>query len=556
MDIKRYQWKTNAILLGISIIGITALYWGNAKSIGASPDSAHYIDCAENIIKGKGYSTYLYNYLHPISIEDYIKISLKEHNNNPMPETHFPPLFSIFIAFLMLFGLNGLSAARLMILILFGLNIYMVGITTARYCQNSFFFSILAALMMLGSESMLAIHSNALSEPLYIFLGLTALLFLSKFIDSGKYGSLIIGSAAIGLVTLSRYIGVTLTAAALVGISLMRHQTWRRKILDNLALMAISLLPISIFVGRNMIIANTEFNRHVSIQSLNFIETIRSSFLTLSSWLIPGSNRFKVFPGQMAITSILTFTIIIAFCSLGYILILKKIKENPKKQGFKILNKTPISYALYIFVYIGFLIISIHFIDKSSLSEMERMLSPIFGPSLIVSLYMVYCLLKLIKNKVRHITKIVLTFYCVAYVLSGIAWIYLRHSRGIGYSNKYWSSPPIQEAFQVLKKFPISMPIFSNDSASIYIYAQRYAYHLNPASFLNKPHQLKEAIIKVPLMFMLFKSEAHKKGIQSASGYSLEEIAKNLGNDKNIKVLICNEYVCLFKTIPFGPGQL
>ena len=553
MDNKRYQLTIRAILFSISIIGITGLYWGNIKGIGTGPDSAHYIDCAENLIKGKGYSTYLHNYFRPIPIKDYIEDSLNKHNNRPRPETHFPPFYSICIAFLMLLGLNGLVAAKLIVIVLFGLNIYILGITISRYTKNSLFFSLLAALIMLGSESMLAAHSNALSEPLFIFFCLIALLFLSKFIDTGRYGSLIVGSAAIGLATLTRYIGVTLIATAILGIFFLSQRTRRRKILDISVLVIFSLLPSSLFLMRNIIIAKTEINRQISIQSINIYKTVKTSFLNLTGWVVPGSNKFLVFQGQIVIASLLTFMIIIAFCILGYIFILKEKKEEPKKPVLKILKISPILYALYIPVYIGFLIFSIHFLDKSSLGEMERMLSPIFGPSLIIAFFMIYYLSILIKKKMYRIIKIVLVFYCMAYVLSGIAWIYLRHNKGIGYSNKYWSSPPIQEAFLVLQKFPVSMPIFSNDSASIYFYAHRYAYNLNAASFLNGPDQLKKAVEKVQLIFLLFKSEAHKEGAKSASGYSLEEITETLRNEKNIEVLIHNDNVSLFRTIPFGP---
>jgi len=87
----------------------------------------------------------------------------------------------------------------------------MVGVATKRVTSSPSA-GILSSLLMPASPTMIEVHSWALSEPLYMFLGLVGLWLLSVALSSGGKGSFVVSAVAVGLAFLTRYIGGTLVA--------------------------------------------------------------------------------------------------------------------------------------------------------------------------------------------------------------------------------------------------------------------------------------------------------------------------------------------------------
>jgi len=91
-------------------------------------------------------------------------------------------------------GLDVQPASRYLGLILFAFNIFLAAAFVYRYTAPRRSPALAAAALMFGSESMLMLHANALSEPLFIFLGLLGLLGLTSYIENGKSSSLFWGA--------------------------------------------------------------------------------------------------------------------------------------------------------------------------------------------------------------------------------------------------------------------------------------------------------------------------------------------------------------------------
>jgi hypothetical protein len=151
---RRKRWIFLAILVIISFIGMIALWRSTPYGMGLVNDSATYVEGAANLLAGKGY----------------VRIS---GGGEIKPITHFPPLFSFLLAGFGVVGMDLLHAARILITILFGIDILLVGISINKI-SHSLVFACLGALLLAVSDLHLGVYSFALSEPLFITLMLAA----------------------------------------------------------------------------------------------------------------------------------------------------------------------------------------------------------------------------------------------------------------------------------------------------------------------------------------------------------------------------------------------
>ena len=87
----RMRWLVGSLI--ISALAVVAALYLTRSGAGASGDSVHFLMGAENILEGNGYSR-------------------TAGDGTTRPITHFPPLYSILIAAIGVFGAEAGSAAR------------------------------------------------------------------------------------------------------------------------------------------------------------------------------------------------------------------------------------------------------------------------------------------------------------------------------------------------------------------------------------------------------------------------------------------------------------
>src|SRR5215207_305220 len=131
----------------IALIGIVLVIQATPDGLGLSDDSIAYIAGARSMAAGDGYR------------EAWLA------SNQPV--THFPPAFSSVLAFFGFLGVDPLRAARWVNALLFGLNAALLGILGWRMTPSLTAGVVLAALFMTSGE-MFAVHTVAMSEPLFI----------------------------------------------------------------------------------------------------------------------------------------------------------------------------------------------------------------------------------------------------------------------------------------------------------------------------------------------------------------------------------------------------
>ena len=150
-----------SFLLALALTGALMGYVGTRWGPALGDDSFDYIGAAQSLAHGMG--------LH-----------LPAPNGAMRPLGHFPPFFSIVLALPELVGLNALTAARVLNLVLFAGTIAITGLAI-HAVTHSMGFSVLGAALSVLSVVMLEIHTAAMSEALYLFLALIGLILLADF---------------------------------------------------------------------------------------------------------------------------------------------------------------------------------------------------------------------------------------------------------------------------------------------------------------------------------------------------------------------------------------
>jgi hypothetical protein len=189
----RYRVALTALaLVGISLVIVATSKYG----AGVSSDAARNLSTADSLMAGRGFVDMV-----------------------GAPLVLWPPLYPLLLA-----GLSWLTriptfeVAWYLNVLMYGLNIWLAGWWLYVVFRDRPFYAITAALALVLSRSMLRIHANVASEPLFEALILAFFLAAARYLKEGSAGVLWAMCLAAGLGALQRYLGVALLALAAIVI--------------------------------------------------------------------------------------------------------------------------------------------------------------------------------------------------------------------------------------------------------------------------------------------------------------------------------------------------
>ena len=265
-----------AALALLAVLGVWLLLYSTPQGLGLNDDLIGYIAGARSLLSGQGYR------------EIWIV--------SAGPVTHFPPGFPGALALVgLLTGLDPLRGARLLNGLLFGLNTFAGGWLAFRM-TGSRLAGLLTALLFILTPALLRVHSNAMSEPLYIFLTLVTFLLLDVYFvvatspkgkgDRGEGARwLIAAGCVIGLAYLTRYAGLALLATGVAALIVL-HSGWRTRLARSAVLIAGALPWMAAWAIRNRLVGGALTNRALDWHPIT-AENIRTGVRTFSSFLVP-----------------------------------------------------------------------------------------------------------------------------------------------------------------------------------------------------------------------------------------------------------------------------
>jgi 4-amino-4-deoxy-L-arabinose transferase-like glycosyltransferase len=168
---------------------------------------------------------------------------LDGHGLTPTPGSpplgNFPPLWPLVLAAAGTFGADPLHVARWLNPLLAGATTLAVTLAVRRI-TGSMGKALAAGALVAAGVDVLAYHSSALSEPLFVFLATAGLLALAPALRGRRRAPVLAAGLLCGAAVTTRYVGVALLAAGVVGLALLARP---RRPRAALAFAVVALLP-------------------------------------------------------------------------------------------------------------------------------------------------------------------------------------------------------------------------------------------------------------------------------------------------------------------------
>ncbi|MFN3491294.1 MAG: ArnT family glycosyltransferase, partial [Anaerolineales bacterium] len=368
------------------------------------------------------------------------------------PVTHFPPMFSSVLALVGLTGLDPLRGTRFVNSLLFGGNIFLLGVIGWKMTKSQMA-GIALAILFLVNHSLFRLHTAAMSEPLYIFLTLASFLTFYYYFQLKQKRWLIITGCLVGLAYLTRYAGLALFATFLVSLILLKNP-WRHRFSRSLIFIASFILFALGWSIRNRLLADSATNRTIVYHPITQ-ENIQMGIYNFSLFFMP----FEAWRRElMRIPNLFSVIIFIILLILLTWLLYKGLKKffQPSTETPEILSFIS---TLYIFGYLVSIISSMTWFDASTKFQL-RILSPIFVSILIINVYFINWLWQ--KQKPLATFYFILIFSLSLYGVS--AAITELRKGGQGYASFQWFDA---EAMKFLRNLPEDTKIYTNEAPAV-----------------------------------------------------------------------------------------
>ncbi len=419
-------------------LGVALALFSTPWGIGLSPDSIVYLTAARHWLNGQG-------------------ISQLSNAGQLLPLLHFPPLFSVLLA-ICATRLDLLESARWMNALLLGMNILFIEgmiYRMTRECRPA----LLGALLAVTSLTFLAIHTMAWSEPLFIFLGSSTLLFVVMYLESSQPVFLIASALMASLTMLTRYTGGAFTLTSFACLVLFMKGS-REKVVSAAAFGLVSSLPLGLWLIHNWVLTGAATDRVFAVHWIRLAD-LQTAASTISDWILPSP------------TPILIRTIVLLLLAASLVIGLIRGQQRPRRRAMTSSDLWLFALLIFIFVYGLGLVISISFFDASTSLD-DRMLSPIFIAVLILGVYIAWRWFRVVQGSRAKQT--VLVGVIALFVLSGLIrtafWVAIARSDGQGFASRVWRQSPL---VQVAATIPESDKVFTNGPDVIYFLTGRRA---------------------------------------------------------------------------------
>jgi hypothetical protein len=311
---------------------------------------------------------------------------------------------------------------------------------------------------------MIKVGSWAMSEPLYLALGLAGFLLLVAYFERVRWRWLVASAVAFGLAYLTRYVGLSLVAAGLVAVLVRYKVPWPRRLKETAIYLLFSLVPMLVFMARNYALTGYTTNRQITWHPAPFGQ-IRNGLELILGWFIP--------PDWLARLGIKPFV-------AGLILMILVILwlERRRFPDIRVnLGTRPGLEALalvYLVLYLGQVLISLFLLDHSTPLD-NRILSPV----LLCVLVLLIPVLARSWQSGSLLGRGLIAAVCVAFLAyfipGAINQVQQLQQDGQGFSSDKWKH---SELIQVVGALPPDVVVFSNISSPLWLWTGKTSYTL------------------------------------------------------------------------------
>ncbi len=460
----KYKILFWVLLVLLAVAGIGLMIAVTSHGIGLVNDSVGYVAGARNMLGGLGYSRLT-------------------GDGSPRPITNYPPMFSIVLATMGIFGLDAIPAALYLNIFLMGLNVFLMGVTV-RKATGSSLLSLLGAVVFLVSSPVIRSHSFAMTEPLYLAFAFAMLLCLLKGIQSQQWYWMAISGLLASFAFLTRYVGISLYATGIAAVLVLRpdpaneDMAWGMKIKQSLFFLEAGLVFVAIWLGRNMRVSDSVGNRQFIFHPITG-DKINEGLLNFWGWLLP--ERGGLVEKLLGFWGVMLVVILLGLAGWAIITALRELQRKDKKLAVESSRFAWIN-ALLALSYLAVLLLSLMFFDASPIFE-DRILLLFEVPLIVVAMAGLGWLWKREVNWLRWGVVLVSAALLLSLSEDSLDAVKELRKDGQGFANS-----AVQES-QVIASaaaLPDDVLLYSNRVTALYIVADKPAYVLpspmNPAT--------------------------------------------------------------------------
>ena len=442
--------QTYAFYITLGLIAILSMWLLKTSTIygaGLINDSTAYIAGARSLLQGTGYSQiWLASELQPM--------------------THYPPLFSLLLAFVGLLGIDPSSGARWVNIFFLGANVVLIG-AFGRKIFNSKIVGVLFALLFVINSALFRVHSFAISEPSFLFFCLVSFLILAFYLDNGRKKIVILFlGLAVGFSILDRYVGFALFGSLALALVFL-EDSWKSKVIAlGIYLAGSAPLPLAWMVY-NARLTGIVADRGMGWHPIE-MENLLLGIANLSHWFFPlgaaetDQTAFSI-PGIfLAIifgVGLLLWTIVNA---------VNLWKGNYSRE----IHPVIFAVALYAWMYPISVLTSITMFDPTTKLQ-DRILSPFYLPLLILLIAFGAWMWRANKRPARYILAFAALLIFVFGLQSFYQTVLLLRKDGQGYASRRIRESSVIE---FVRQLPDDVLIYTDSPPSIYSGTDRASY--------------------------------------------------------------------------------
>jgi hypothetical protein len=426
------------IMLSVSCLLFVNSRWG----IGVTHDSIFYLSSAGNLVNHNG-----------------LQWSASDGSLHPL--THFPPLYSLFISLIMVFGIPDTMAATWLAAILLGLNVFTAGYLVYHF-SRSMILSILAALSLAVATGFINLHLIALSEPLFIWMILCSIGALGVYFEKPSRKLLLLAAFLAALSVLTRYVGLAVVATCFLAIAAIERTPFRTRIVHLLIYLTVSLSPILLWIVRNLILVGSTTNRMLIYHPLDWGNR-KLGFETISGWFTWAPVSYKA---TITFSGLFLGIVFFWWLWLGWKLLFSQTMKSNWLSGLRFV----FMLNLFSLVYLASIFFSLTFYDASIRLD-GRILAPVY----ISFLLALFTMLGSLSFRWQWISGILCAFFIVLNLPATInSWSDLVQN-GKGFTSQSWQT---SKAVAYVRNVAPGSAIYSNQGMALYFLTSRPVHEI------------------------------------------------------------------------------
>jgi flagellar biosynthesis protein FliQ len=339
------------------LFGLGRVSQATKAGMGLEGDAYWYATAAENLAQGRGFGRL-------------------NGRGELVPTTHFPPFYPATMAGLQILGVDRLETARWINLVSFTALVFLAGAMLRRETRSNYA-AYAAEAILVTSTVVFGATIWALSEPLYLALGLAGLWVLSLYLEHQSWWTLLASAVLIGLGSLTRYVGISLVGTALLML-LLRRTSWRRRLVDIGLFLTLSLIPVILWWLRNVSLTGNFADRRLIWHPITYAH-VKALVLHFVEWFVPaefiGSGIQAV--GLLLILTAIGAALVVRMHGAG------RLTYRFRRQGM------PFLLALYAGLYVLALGLSLSLFDAFT-SVGDRILSPVYVSVMLLAVLLMW----------------------------------------------------------------------------------------------------------------------------------------------------------------------